>query len=87
MIARMGIIQIIYYQKNMKIHKKQIFQKLFVIYVIKIIKVVHIIMNFIYVIHVNKIYVHYVNQFMIKIMILLIMNKKNIFVKNIMKII
>ena len=42
-------------------------------------------MNFIYVMNVKRIYVHYVNQNMIKIMILLNMNKKNIYVKNIMK--
>jgi len=49
-------------------------------------KRIHLIMNFMYVIHAKKIYVHYVNQFMIRIIILLIMNRRNIYVKYIMNI-
>ena len=51
----------------------------------KIIRVIHIKMNFMSVIHVKKIYVHYVSQLMKRIIILLIMKKKNIYVKYIMK--
>ena len=69
MNVRIITLQIIYYQKNMKIHNIQIYQKQNVKYVKRIIKVIRIGIYFIDVMNVKKIYAHYVNQSMIKIII------------------